>query len=577
MRFFKGIRNKFIAIYLLFGLLPLLAISYQSFQSASSSLEKHSNRQLSNLAAKTASQARQRYGEIGKDIDLLAGYPFIQLAFLQFNFGQRLETVRFKLNRYKQQNDLYSRISLIALDGSLILTVPGEDEKRVTADIDQDRLKRASLTDDYMSGPIMDHPDGPLLIFSKRVYDFENPTAAVGLLVFYIRLESFSRFVDEFDEGSDAIGFVYDHTLNRFLQKRPLPFDPGRQIPSTVHEAVSLAEHADYKLFLAGVPELNWTMGFTLPRDVLFSDILALKRQNLFFALAFGAFALLTTLFFVRRITEPIRSLTLGAQAFSAGQLDHRIVIQGEGEMRRLGEEFNAMAGQLQAREKQIRTVDRLASLGILAAGVAHEVRNPLAGMKSCAELMQRKAISPEVAGLAAGINEEIQRLDTIVGQLLEFARPGEATRSRVALEPILERALEMSRPALEKGGIEVVRDLETGTEVWVDPGQVQQIFLNLILNAAQAMPRGGTLRLSLKNEGGQVCAAIADTGCGISSEHLNKIFDPFFTLNPGGTGLGLSVAHSLMEENNIRWEIESLPEEGTVFRLLFPLSGKER
>lgn len=576
MRFFKGIRNKFIAIYLLFGLLPLLAISYQSFQSASSSLEKHSNRQLSNLAAKTASQARQRFREIGKDIDLLAGYPFIQLAFLQFNFGQRLETVRFKLNRYKQRNDLYSRISLIALDGTPILTVPGEDEGSETASRDEERLKQASLTDDYMSGPILDHPEGPLMIFSKRVYDFESPTAAVGLLVFYIRLESFSRFVDEFDESSDAIGFVFDHSLNRFLQKRPLPFDPSRQIPSTVHEAVSLAEHADYKLFLAGVPELNWTMGFTLPRDVLFSDILALKRQNLLFALAFGAFALLTTLFFVRRITEPIRRLALGAQAFSAGRLDHRIVIQGEGEMRRLGEEFNAMAGQLQAREKQIRTVDRLASLGILAAGVAHEVRNPLAGMKSCAELMQRKAISAEVAGLASGINEEIQRLDTIVGQLLEFARPGEAARSRVALEPILERALEMSLPALEKGGIEVVREIEAGTEVSVDPGQVQQIFLNLILNAAQAMTRGGTLRLSLKMEGGRVCAAIADTGCGISSEHLNKIFDPFFTLNPGGTGLGLSVAHSLMEENNIRWEIESLPEEGTVFRLLFPVPGKE-
>jgi len=576
MRFFKGIRNKFIAIYLLFGLLPLLAISYLSFSSASASLERHSNRQLSNLAAKTASQARQRYREIIKDIDLLAGYPFIQLAFLQFSFGQRLETVKFKLNRYKSQNDLYFRISLIDLNGSLILTVPDEDEHRVAANIDPERLKLAALTDDYMSGAILDHPEGPLLIFSKRVYDFENPTIPVGLLAFYIRLDSFTRFVEELDEDSDALGFVYDHYLDSFLQKKPLPFDPRPQLPAKVDPEVSIVERANDKIFLAGVPELNWTMGFTLPSDVLFNDILVLKRQSIFFALALGVFALLITLFFVRRITEPIRQLIGGAQIFSAGNLEHRISIRGEGEIRRLSEEFNAMAGKLASREKQLRTVDRLASLGILAAGVAHEVRNPLAGMKSCAQLMQRKAISPEVGELAAGINEEIQRLDAIVRRLLEFARPGEAAKTQVNLAEVLERSLEMTRPQLEKGGIVIQREIGHVSRVFVDPGQVQQIFLNLILNAAQAMSEGGTLQLTLADEAGEVTATIADTGCGIPPEHLERIFDPFFTLHPGGTGLGLSVAHALMEENNIRWDISSHSGQGTIFRLVFAVTEEE-
>lgn len=576
MRLFRGIRKKFIAIYLLFGLTPLLVISYQSFHSASDSLEKHSNRQLADLVAKTANQSRQRYQDILKDIDLLAGYPFIQLSFLQFSFGQRLETALFKLTRYKRQNDLYSRISLISLDGDLILTVPEADERRVAANIDRDRMRLAALTDNYMSGVLPEHPEGPLLIFTKRVYDFEHPTVPVGLLAFHIRLESLTRFVEELDESSDTIGFVYDHYLETYLQQRPLPLDARPYLPKPVSNDIRIVEHEGYKLFLAGIPELHWTVGFTLPTDVLFGDILALKRTSLSFAMAIAAFALLTTLYFVRRITDPIQQLTRGAQEFSEGNLAHRIVIQGEGEMRRLGEEFNAMAQKLEAREKQIRTVDRLASLGILAAGVAHEVRNPLAGMKSCAQLMQRKAISPEVAGLAGDINEEIQRLDAIVRQLLEFARPGEAARTRVALPPILERSLEMTRNALEKAGIEIVRKTEAVPEVFVDPGQVQQILLNLILNATQAMTTGGVLQISLQPDGEEVALTIADNGCGIAPEHLDHIFDPFFTLNPGGTGLGLSVAHALMEENGIRWQVSSRQREGTDFRLHFPMARQE-
>ncbi|MGE4343732.1 MAG: ATP-binding protein [Geoalkalibacter sp.] len=576
MVFFRGIRNKFIAIYLLFGLIPLLVISYLSFQSASASLERHSTRQLSNLAHKTASQARQRYREVLKDIDLLAGFPFIQLAFLQFSFGQRLETVSLKLKRYQSQNDFYSRISLISPNGDLILTVPTPEGHGDLEGGEGRLLRTANLTSDSISGVIENHSEGPVMVFSRPVYDFENPLEAVGLLAFYIRLESLTRFVDELDEKSDAIGFIFDHGQDRFLQQRRLPFDPSPLLPAVPGEELVVAEREGHRLFLAGIPELNWTVGLTLPESMLFGDIERLRQHNLSFALTIAVLALLTTLFFVRRITDPIRRLIRGAQEFSEGNLDHRIEIQGEGEMRRVGEEFNAMAQKLEAREKQMRTVDRLASLGILAAGVAHEVRNPLAGMKSCAQLMQRKAISGEVSLLAAGINEEILRLDDIVRQLLEFARPGGAARAPVDLARVVERALEMTQNVLEKEGISILREISPVPAVFVDAGQVQQILLNLILNAAQAMEGGGRLRLALKERDEDVVVTVADTGCGIEPEHQARIFDPFFTLRPAGTGLGLSVAHSLMEENGIQWQIESQPGEGTSFRLIFSVAAPE-
>lgn len=578
MRFFKGIRRKFISIYLLFGLLPLLLISYHSFNTASAALETLTNRQLSDLTAKTASQTSQKIHEIRKDLDLLSGFPFIQLSFLQFSFGQRLETVLFKLKRYQSQNDLYSRISLISLDGDVILSIAGEGDGPEVQRADRSRLKLASLVDTYTSGVISDHPEGPLIIYTKRVYDFEKATHPVGLLAFYIRLDALTRYVKELAPASNGQGFVYDHQLRQPLLPDPAPLDPAALLGNRdlATNAVFIAETAGAKVFLAQVPELHWTVGLILPEQLLFGDIIRLKVKSLSFALSIAALALLTTLFFVRRITNPITQLTRGAQAFSEGDLDYQIEIVGEGELRRLGEEFNAMAQKIKAREKQIRQVDHLASLGILAAGVAHEVRNPLAGMKSCAQLMQRKAISQEVAQLAGGINEEIDRLDRLVKQLLDFARPQEPAPRLVPLEQILERVLELTGKSLQQEGVEVVADLPATAPVRVDANQTQQIFLNLVLNATQAMKGGGRLRISLHQEADEVVAVVADSGCGIAAEDQKHIFDPFFTTRAGGTGLGLSVVHSLMLENNIAWTLQSTPGGGTVFELRFATPSAE-
>lgn len=569
--FFSGIRNKFIVIYLLFGLLPLLAISYHTFHSASGALERLATAQLTNLTAKTANQARQLVGTVEKDIKLLSGYPFIQLAFLQFSFGQQLETVANKLASYKHQSGLYARISLISLEGEVILTVPEADRRVPPAQVDAGRLKLAALVDSYTSGVLPDHPEGPLIVFTKRVYDFENASEPVGLLAFYVDLQTLTRYIGELDASLGARGFIFDHNLGRFLQETPLPFDPtGALFPAGEGGPVRIAEAQDFKLFFADIPALSWTLGITLPQEVLLGDITRLRQKGLTFALSIAVLAMLTTLFFVRRITDPIARLIRGAQAFSEGDLDHRIEIGGEGEMCRLGEEFNAMATKIKAREKQIREVDRLASVGILAAGVAHEVRNPLAGMKSCAQLMQRKAISTEVGVLAQGINEEIDRLDKIVRQLLDFARPKEAAPQPVQLEQIINKVLEMTHKTLQAEGIEVHAQLDPAPSVLVDADQVHQIVLNLVLNAAQAMQGGGQLHVRQTVAGEKVAVTIADTGCGIAAEHLEHIFDPFFTLNPGGTGLGLSVVHSLMVENRIEWTLQSTPGEGTVFELHF-------
>ncbi len=573
-RLFRGIRSKFIIIYLLLGLAPLLAMTYHASYVGSVSLENLSSQQLTNLTDKTASQINQQLTSIYKDLDLLANYPFIQLAFLQFSFGQRLETVEQKLSRYKAQNPLYARISLVSFDGDLILTVPEQRGSKVSPMADLGRLFLSRSVDTFSSGVLLSHPDGPLLVFSKRVVDFEDATRPVGHLVFYVKLATLSGYVEDLSPVPGTVGFVFDHQLNRIISSMPLPDAIHQQILEDAYGTISAHKEKidNYRLYWSRIADLDWSIGLVLPEQALLGSISRLKARSLTFTALVAVVALLLTLYLVKRITNPIAQLMHGAQEFSAGNLNHRIRIKGEGELRRLGEKYNAMASRLKSREKQIIQVDRLASLGIMAAGIAHEVRNPLAGMKSCAQLMRRKAISSEVETLAHGINVEIDRLDQIVRQLLDFARPREAFQSAVLLTDCVSEILQMVRKELDQRRIKVATEFNVIPLVMTDAGHVQQIFLNLILNAAQAMPDGGSLTIALQQVDEKVEVAISDTGCGITAEHLDRIFDPFFTTRPSGTGLGLSVVHSLMKENNITWRIASEVGKGTVFLLYFQL-----
>ena len=578
-RLFRGIRSKFIIIYLLLGLAPLLAMTYHASYVGSVSLENLSNKQLTNLTDKTASQINQQLNSIYKDLDLLANYPFIQLAFLQFSFGQRLATVEQKLSRYKAQNPLYARISLVSFDGDLILTVPELNSSKAFPKADLGRLFLSRSVDTFSSGVLFSHPDGPLLIFSKRVVDFEDSMRPVGHLVFYVKLATLSGYVEDLSPVPGTVGFVFDHQLNRIVSSVPVPAEIHQQILEDANGTISAhKEKLDkYRLYWSRIADLDWSIGLVLPEQALLGSISRLKVSSLTFTALVAVVALLLTLYLVKRITNPIAQLMRGAQEFSAGNLDHRIRIKGEGELRRLGEKYNAMASQLKSREKQIIQVDRLASLGIMAAGIAHEVRNPLAGMKSCAQLMKRKAISAEVETLAHGINVEIDRLDQIVRQLLDFAKPSEASQRAVLLTDCIGEILKMVRKELAQRRIKISTEFNVIPQVMTDAGHVRQIFLNLILNAAQAMQDGGCLKISLQEAHEKVVVSIRDTGCGISAEHLDRIFDPFFTTRPSGTGLGLSVVHSLMKENNIAWHVSSEMGKGTVFLLYFQLHGDEQ
>jgi two-component system sensor histidine kinase HydH len=233
--------------------------------------------------------------------------------------------------------------------------------------------------------------------------------------------------------------------------------------------------------------------------------------------------------------------------------------------------------GEIRRLQEQVRRNERLTALGNLAAGVAHEIRNPLSSIKGFATYLAGKVQGQDQEAARAMI-QETDRLNRVVSELLEFARPGEMKLRDEDLAQVVERALRLVRADVTAKGVAVSFELDGALpRVSLDPERFTQALLNLFLNAVQAMDQGGTLRISAtaEPEAGGVALRIADTGHGMAKELVPDIFNPYFTTKSSGTGLGLAIVHRIIEAHGGEIKVESVVGQGTVFTLLLPTVGR--
>jgi nitrogen-specific signal transduction histidine kinase len=240
--------------------------------------------------------------------------------------------------------------------------------------------------------------------------------------------------------------------------------------------------------------------------------------------------------------------------------------------------------------ELQIRRSDRLASLGTLSAGMAHEIKNPLVSIKTFAQLLPERYQDPDFRETFSNlIGHEIERIDSLVNQLLRFARPAKPVLKPMHVHEILEKSLLLVGHRLYQKDIKLTRSWEANVDtIRADADQLEQVFLNFFINAMDAMKTGGELNVQteIRTDEEWVSAltqtngttqeilriTIRDTGEGIKGEDIPHVFDPFFTTKDYGTGLGLSVVHGIIQEHGGQIEVESELKKGTSFHILFPL-----
>jgi signal transduction histidine kinase len=337
-----------------------------------------------------------------------------------------------------------------------------------------------------------------------------------------------------------------------------------------------------------GIEKSNWGSAWTIERLQSLPGSNRLRAYLIAVALGIAALlCVLLTLWVVRNLQAGVRKIESSLQDLEWDLTSQIPTGSDPEEIERIAQAINRLGASLKEnidREKQIedrlRHAERLAALGRLVAGVAHEVRNPLATIRLRVQMAQREARSPRVDESCAIALEEIERLNGMVNRLLNFARPVRFQPEPTNLKQLTEQRLNRFLESAKKNGIQFMTDFpEDGALLPIDQSKMAQVFDNVIQNAIEAMTEsGGTLWVSVtstvKSAAGtdKVRVEFRDSGGGISSSMISRIFDPFFTTKPSGTGLGLSICHEFVRAHGGEIQVESAEGDGTSVRIILPV-----
>jgi signal transduction histidine kinase len=323
-----------------------------------------------------------------------------------------------------------------------------------------------------------------------------------------------------------------------------------------------------------GTPAPEWMVLALQPRAEALAPVRRM-RQRLLLALALVLTAGVSTATIVaRRMTRPLHSLTEAARDLARGKPMHPLPVRTHDEIGQLTTAFNAMAGDLRQAQDDLVAAAKLASVGEIAAGLAHEIRTPLGIMRGSAQMLGRSLgeegrRTSELVDMIVG---EVDRLERVVVALIELGRPHQPSIEETLIEPLLMRAVEFVSGQATSQHVTITHRFERPCLALCDPEQIYQVALNLLVNALHVLPEGGRLEVrTFGPEHGRVAFEISDDGPGIAPELQAQIFTPFFTRRKGGTGLGLAFVERVVRGHQGRVSVRSTPGEGATFHVELP------
>jgi signal transduction histidine kinase len=281
---------------------------------------------------------------------------------------------------------------------------------------------------------------------------------------------------------------------------------------------------------------------------------------------------------FISSLTSPVKTLVRATKKIEEGDLDHRVVGLRD-EFGEVASAMNEMAGSLKDQIQKMQRVEQMVVVGELAAGLAHEIKNPLAGIKVAMQVLSEEDyLTEEDRKVICKVGDEVVRLETLMKSFLSFARPARPNPEPIEIDAMLNTTLAFyagGKPKAKQSRlpIEIEKQLGAPPRTLADPMQLQQVFLNLVINAIDAMPQGGTLfvRTAFEEQEQVIVVEIADTGGGVKPEDADNIFRPFFTSKPKGTGLGLAICRQLVEQHGGTIQLDTKQRPGACFVIRFP------
>lgn len=285
----------------------------------------------------------------------------------------------------------------------------------------------------------------------------------------------------------------------------------------------------------------------------------------------------------IRRIVMPISDITMAAQQIGEGNLDTRVKVSSKDEIGKLGHTFNLMASKLKKANEDLENVQeqlvearKMASIGHFASGVAHEINNPLGGALNCTRtLLSSPGIKEEKRQYLELILKALIRIESVIKQLLTFSIQRKIETRPVKIDDVVKETLEFMEHRLREQKVRLANELPSSLpEIMADPSQLQQVFMNIIKNALDAMPSGGKLSIKATATDSTIIMEFIDTGYGIKKEDIPRIFDPFFTTKEigKGVGLGLAVSYGIIQQHAGVMLVKSKQGEGTIVSILLPI-----
>jgi signal transduction histidine kinase len=375
------------------------------------------------------------------------------------------------------------------------------------------------------------------------------------------RLNDLKRQTEKYQDALSRL-LTLDANSKRLSAERDDAIRTGQELVATVSGIITLTSR-----------------NLTENTKVAFGQI-AMTKILLFVLIAGGPpIAILLAFVFIRDLTKPVNALLTATRRLKGGDLDHRI--EGlKDEFGELATSFNEMSGSLKEQMQKMQQTEQMVVVGKLAAGLGHEVKNPLAGIKAAASLLSEElTLKEEDKALFSQIVEEVGRLEALMKGFLNFAKPPAPQWESVNINGLIDATadfyLQSGRsPFPESGGIEISKDLDDRVPpTMADPMQIRQVFLNLFLNAVDAMANKGTLFVETRYDAptDSIRIAVRDSGKGIPPERMDKIFQPFFTTKSKGTGLGLAICKQLVEQHGGSIHAGNNPGGGALFRIVLP------
>jgi len=275
-----------------------------------------------------------------------------------------------------------------------------------------------------------------------------------------------------------------------------------------------------------------------------------------------------------RRLNRQVESLIDSVEKVALGNLETPVAnVQGV-EMLRLRQAIERMRRQLKTFIRSTLAIERQATLGQLAAGLAHDIRNPLTTIRTTVAALARRETNPENKEMMGLVEEEIDRVNDVLENLLNFARPRDPLASKIDAKELLNGIVALVGASARNQSIELRVTCASSLAFWADEGHVRQVLMNLLLNALEAMSvQGRLIQLDACQKGDEVALSVCDDGQGMPEDILAHIMEPFYTTKSAGTGLGLAICNTLIKSNGGRMSIDSIKGKGTTVTVFLPVA----